>query len=102
MLSEFVYNVLMASYFNPQATDLLQGMIPSKDEKDQTSINKGHYDKLYVFAIMWSIGALLELDDRVKLEEFLCKSESFQLDLPEIPEGMGYTMFDYMVNDKGM
>ena len=87
--------------FYLQATDLLQGLIPSKDDKDQSSVSKGHYDRLYVFAIMWSIGAFLELDDRMKLEEFLRKSESFHLDLPDIPEGMDYTMFDYMVNDKG-
>ena len=47
-----------------QACDLLQGLIPSKDDKDGVTPSPDHYRRLYVFTLMWSIGAFLELDDR--------------------------------------
>ena len=47
-----------------QACDLLQGLIPQKDDKDTSILTKDHYERLYVFIIMWCIGAFLELDDR--------------------------------------
>jgi len=48
-----------------QALDLLEGLIPvSEDNKD---ISSSHLKQLIVFAIMWSLGALLELSDRRKV-----------------------------------
>jgi hypothetical protein len=47
---------------------------------------------------MWSVGALLELEDRAKMEEFLLSHES-KLDLPKFKEGE--TIFEYMVNESG-
>ena len=46
---------------------------------------------------MWSIGSLLELDDRSKLESFM--KDNFELDLPETTEHQ--TMFEFFVNDSG-
>ena len=80
--------------------DLLQGLIPKKDDKDG-GITKGHYEHLYIFSLMWSVGAFLELDDRVKMEEFLRKDEEINLDLPGIPPDADYTMFDFFVNKEG-
>ena len=48
-----------------QAIDLLDGLIPSSD--DVKDLGQAHLQKLIVFAIMWSLGALLELDDRKKV-----------------------------------
>ena len=48
---------------------------------------------------MWSLGALLELDDRAKMEEFT--RENFELDLPPIAEGSQDTIFEFLVNDSG-
>ena len=45
-----------------QACDLLEGLIPSKEEKGVLSAS--HLGKLFIFSLMWSIGALMELDDR--------------------------------------
>ncbi len=56
-----------------------------------------HLERLYIFAIMWSIGALLELEDRSKLELFI--REQFELDLPETEAH--HTMFEFFVNDTG-
>ena len=51
-------------WFLLQACDLLQGLIPSKDDKDGVTPSPEHFRRLYVFTIMWCIGAFLELDDR--------------------------------------
>lgn len=48
---------------------------------------------------MWSVGALLELDDRAKMEEFA--RASFELDLPPIAEGSLDTIFEFLVNEGG-
>ena len=41
------------------------------DREDKNHSLKEFIEKIYVFVIMWSIGALLELDDRSKLQQFL-------------------------------
>ena len=53
-----------------QSLDLLEGLIIK--DKSTTAAQLG---RLYVFALMWSLGALLELYDRKKLEEFLFGKE---------------------------
>ncbi|XP_006824996.1 dynein axonemal heavy chain 8-like, partial [Saccoglossus kowalevskii] len=81
-----------------QSLDLLQGLIPSKDEAGILSAN--HLEKLFIFALMWSLGALLELEDRAKMENFIVNHESV-LDLPKIDPGSGHTIFEFVVNSKG-
>lgn len=49
---------------------------------------------------MWSLGALLELESRDKLEAFIRSHES-KLDLPEIPKGLTQTMYEFYVTDYG-
>ena len=46
---------------------------------------------------MWSVGALLELDDRSKMEAFL--QEQGGLDLPQIRPSE--TIFEYLVDEEG-
>ena len=46
-----------------QACDLLDGLIPSKE--DRGVLEADHLGKIFIFALMWSIGSLLELDDRL-------------------------------------
>ncbi len=50
---------------------------------------------------MWSLGALLELDDRVKMEEFMLGHES-HLNYPQIEQGSGHTIFEFVVNSQGI
>ena len=85
-----------------QCCDLLEGLIP-KDDKDATGLRPVHYERLFVFTLMWSIGAFLELDDRSKIEDWLRHSEETEkkLDLPVIPSDSDATMFDYMVDHNG-
>lgn len=59
-----------------------------------------HLGKLYVFSLMWSIGALLELEGRRRLEHWLHSQEALTLDLPPVAETEA-TMFDYYVTTDG-
>jgi len=51
-----------------QAIDLLEGLFTGVDEYKELTVR--HVQKLIVFAIMWSLGALLELDDRKKVCDY--------------------------------
>lgn len=72
-----------------QSLDILEGLI-NKDKTPSPDV----LGRLYVFALMWSVGALLELFDRKKLEEFLIEKKT--LDLPPIKGEE--TIFEYVVN----
>lgn len=52
-------------------------------------------ERLVIFAMMWSLGALLELEERAKLEEYALSHPS-KLDWPKCNEGE--TIFEYVVN----
>lgn len=57
-------------------------------------------ERLYVFSVIWSIGAFLEKDDRVKLDAYLSHHFS-HLALPEREEGSEETVFDFVVGNEG-
>uniref|UniRef100_A0A8C3GE33 Dynein axonemal heavy chain 5 n=1 Tax=Cairina moschata TaxID=8855 RepID=A0A8C3GE33_CAIMO len=70
-----------------QAIDLLQ-----------KQLNEEHIARLFIFAVMWSVGALLELDDRLKMELFLRKHSAVK----ELPAVSGEeTMFEFVINSCG-
>lgn len=48
---------------------------------------------------MWSLGALLELEDRAKMEAFLQDRDRIVLDLPAVHPGD--TIFEYLVDEDG-
>ena len=81
-----------------QSINLLQGLLP--DPEEGIILKQEYLQRLYIFSIMWSIGAILELDDRLKMEIFM--REHVDLDLPVIPEDSGHTIFEYFVSDSGM
>lgn len=80
-----------------QAISILEGLIPKKE--DGSNVSASHLERLYIFCVMWSVGALLELDDRAKMEEFT--RANFELDLPPIAEGSQDTIFEFLVNEAG-
>lgn len=49
---------------------------------------------------MWSLGAILELDDRGKMETFM--KEELELDLPDVPDGSYQTIFEFYVSKEGI
>ncbi|CAG0887043.1 unnamed protein product [Darwinula stevensoni] len=99
-----------------QMLNLLTGLLPP-EEKASIEINEDgedepqqpkkqsasvHIGRIFVFSLMWSIGALLELDDRLKLEIYLRDNKSsYPLDLPPDQRISTSTMFDYMVDPQG-
>jgi dynein heavy chain len=91
---------VLEAFIIRQACDLLQGLIPHKDDKDIVT-SRDYYSRLYVFVLMWSVGAFLEHDDRAKMEEFLREHPTIRLDLPPKPQNADSTMFDYMVESSG-
>jgi len=47
-----------------QSLDLLEGLLGGCEDKEMTAVQ---LEKYIIFAMMWSIGALLEIDDRRKV-----------------------------------
>uniref|UniRef100_A0A4W3JTT1 Dynein axonemal heavy chain 8 n=1 Tax=Callorhinchus milii TaxID=7868 RepID=A0A4W3JTT1_CALMI len=92
-----VMEILECNYI-AQSLQLLDGLIPSKEEGGITSENQ--LERLFIFVLMWSLGALLELEDRAKLENFL-RNHTSHLDLPLISEGSNQTIFEFLVNPQG-
>ncbi|XP_054841808.1 dynein axonemal heavy chain 5 [Eublepharis macularius] len=90
---------MLEAFVIMQSIKMLRGLIPCKEQGGEVT---GEYlERLYVFSLMWSIGALLELEDRRKMEHWLRGHETIKLDLPNIPEGSEDTMFDYYVTSDG-
>lgn len=69
--------------------------MPDVEEKHLT---EAYINRLFLFAVMWSVGALLELEDRIKMEVFL-KNHKARLDLP-YTEG-DQTIFEFVVSATG-
>ncbi|XP_043531467.1 dynein axonemal heavy chain 8-like [Chiloscyllium plagiosum] len=78
-----------------QSINLLEGLL-----EVGVNVNDVQLRRLFVFGLMWSVGALLELDSRAKLEKFL-QTHNSNLDLPAIPAGSPETMFEFLVNQQG-
>ncbi|XP_060585698.1 dynein axonemal heavy chain 5-like, partial [Ruditapes philippinarum] len=91
-------DVLQCNYVR-QAIDLLEGLIPRRD--DNKDIPRDHLEKLIVFAIMWSLGALLEQVDRKKfsslVEELIRTSSSVELPKCEGED----SIFEFVVGETG-
>lgn len=90
--------------------DLLQGLLKTTimgDTTSNASLSSGpanvysseQMHRYFVFALMWSVGAPLELDDRAKMEHFL-RNHRYKLDLPKCQEEE--TIFEYMVDKVGL
>lgn len=80
----------------PQSVNILESLMPTKESGGL--LNSQHLERLFVFCLMWSLGALLELDDRDKLEAYIRAHDS-SINVPQTQSGE--TMFEYMVNPNG-
>ncbi|XP_027868438.1 dynein heavy chain 5, axonemal [Xiphophorus couchianus] len=90
---------MLEAFVIMQCINMLQGLIPPKEQCGELSLE--HLERLYIFALMWSCGALLELEDRRKMEAWLRGNDSICLNLPDIPSPSDNTMFDYYVTSEG-
>jgi hypothetical protein len=74
----------------------------AKSEQDLcTKLSPEHLHRLYVFALVWGMGAFLELPGRVKFDLFLREKLATLLDLPSNAGDPQATVFDFYVNDEG-
>uniref|UniRef100_A0A8D8LAT7 Dynein heavy chain 8, axonemal n=2 Tax=Cacopsylla melanoneura TaxID=428564 RepID=A0A8D8LAT7_9HEMI len=90
-------NLLEALYIR-QTCDMLCGLIQDPKEPTPRRLEKEHYEKCLMFALMWSVGAVLEMDDRKKFQEFVMNHKS-KLNWPK-PVGED-TIFEFKVTDSG-
>jgi hypothetical protein len=60
-----------------------------------------HLDRLYVFSLVWSMGAFLDIGDRKKFSDFLHDKLGSVLDLPVTNKLPGAIIFDFVVSQQG-
>jgi dynein heavy chain len=77
----------------------LTGLIP-KAEANKSQISADHLERLYVFSLFWSLGALLELDERKKLQQFLL-DKAPQLKYPPLDPSSQDTFYEFFVSENG-
>ncbi|CAH8437868.1 unnamed protein product [Dicrocoelium dendriticum] len=77
-----------------QALDILEGLLLEAGEKEVSQV---FVQRMIAFAAMWSLGAVLELDDRLKLQNHLEASGTLPLPTCRTDD----TIFEYVVNANG-
>ena len=97
VMLEAKMELLQCNYI-AQTCVILEGLIPAKE--DNVSLQHRHLEHLYIFAIMWSIGAPLELGDRSKMETWM-REKKPDLDYPVCDAEKGDTMFEFVPDEKG-
>ena len=82
-------------------TQLYQGLT---EGKDAASIGGGgdkelrtNMERYFVYCLCWSVGALLEADDRLKFDEWLRSRDVDRSVMPRV-ERQGETIFEYFIN----
>ena len=88
---------LLECNYITQTCTLIEGLLPKKD--DTSSLPKPHLENIYIFALMWSVGAILELSDRTKMEAWL--RENTELPLPSCSAESKDTIFEFKVDASG-
>uniref|UniRef100_A0A8P0TNT3 Dynein axonemal heavy chain 5 n=1 Tax=Canis lupus familiaris TaxID=9615 RepID=A0A8P0TNT3_CANLF len=89
---------MLEAFVIMQSINMLQGLIPPKEQG--VEVTAEHLGRLYIFSLMWSIGALLEPEGRRWVDQWLRAQQALTLDLPPL-EGPEDTMFDYYVTSTG-
>ena len=80
-----------------QALDILDGLLLPFEEHPN-DVGQDQLKRMIIFAIMWSLGALLELQDRKKFEE-IWRALPARMPLP--PAADDHSIFEFVVGDNG-
>ncbi|KAJ8670776.1 hypothetical protein QAD02_002035, partial [Eretmocerus hayati] len=86
---------LLESMYIRQCIDLLEGLLL---EANADSITPRYIEKMFLFSMMWSLGAVLELDGREALQNFLVHHPS-NCDWPKCQDDE--TIFEFFVSESG-
>ena len=75
---------------------MLQACLKPTSEGDKPeTLSEGHYERLFIYCVCWSLGAMLPADDRPKFNAKLC--ELAKGNVPDMEPGD--TLFEYYVNE---
>ncbi|KAL5281346.1 hypothetical protein ACFFRR_005004 [Megaselia abdita] len=84
--------ILEAIYIR-QMLDILDGILT-----EEATPSEKYFERIFLFAMMWTLGAVLEISERDKLEDFCVKHPS-KLRWPK--KQPGETIFEYYVDKTG-
>ena len=78
-------------------SQLFQGLTegPGSEHLSSSETIEIDLEKIFIYCICWSLGALLEADDRMKFDEWLRERDSEKV-MPQVEEGE--TVYEYFVN----
>ncbi|CAH0695355.1 unnamed protein product [Spodoptera exigua] len=91
---------LLEAIYIRQCIDVLSGLLrielpPGKIHTDR------HLERLFIFAMMWSLGAVLELDMRTRMAEYMTKLP-VKMDWPGAKSKEWVMPFEYNVSNTGV
>uniref|UniRef100_A0A2S2PXW6 Dynein heavy chain 5, axonemal n=1 Tax=Sipha flava TaxID=143950 RepID=A0A2S2PXW6_9HEMI len=70
-------------------------------QPDNLLPSKIHLQRLYMFSLVWGLGALLETMDRHKFHSYINDNFASIIDLPKLNDQPDATVFDFFVTDEG-
>ncbi|XP_075973556.1 dynein heavy chain 8, axonemal kl-3 [Anticarsia gemmatalis] len=91
---------LLEAIYVRQCIDVLIGLLQIEIPGGKAHTDR-HLERLFIFAMMWSLGAVLELDARTRMAEFMTKLP-VKLDWPGAKSKEWIMPFEYMVSETGV
>ncbi|PZC81902.1 hypothetical protein B5X24_HaOG211688 [Helicoverpa armigera] len=90
---------LLEAIYIRQCIDVLIGLLQIEVPGGKAHSDR-HLERLFIFAMMWSLGAVLELDMRTRMSEFMTKLP-VKMDWPGAKSKEWVMPFEYNVNPSG-
>ncbi|XP_034837309.1 dynein axonemal heavy chain 8 [Maniola hyperantus] len=91
---------LLEAIYIRQCIDVLVGLLQIEIPGGKVHTDR-HLERLFVFSMMWSLGAVLELDARYRMAEFMTKLP-VRMDWPGARSKEWVMPFEFMVNETGV
>jgi len=80
--------------------NLLDGLLLISDLSQNNEILAHEIEKLFLYALTWAVGGLLEAEDRLKFSSYIATLADEEV-LPKYTES-GDTLFEFMINPDAM
>ena len=81
--------------------NLLEGLLLS-DDNEQRIYTVEQLERYFIYALCWSLGALLEQDDRCKFSTFICSIPNKSTSLPSSLDNINDTLYEYYVDKQSL